>query len=135
MSRRQKLLSRLAASTPTDRAARCCASAADRRSCRGNGKDGAYAGIGVYWPDEDTLCVRAHAPRADRAAILPSDCPASARQISGLSYGYADVAAASLIRQAVMRALETDPSPTEPLNIRTDSSYAIDCAPPPSPLV
>ncbi|CAI2172721.1 5953_t:CDS:2 [Funneliformis geosporum] len=69
-------------------------------SARSNGKDGARAGVGVYWGENDTRNVseRLPGPRQtnNRAEIM-----------------------------AVIRALETCPDNNVPLEIRTDSKYTI----------
>ncbi|OSC96746.1 hypothetical protein PYCCODRAFT_1378567 [Trametes coccinea BRFM310] len=70
-------------------------------ACKGNGKVGAIAGIGVWWAEND--------PRN-----LAERCP-----------GFQTNNRAELI--AIVRVLETTPLARRPLLIKTDSKYSISC--------
>ncbi|KAF8807925.1 ribonuclease H-like protein [Phlegmacium glaucopus] len=70
-------------------------------ACKGNGKVGSVAGIGVWWGPDD--------PRN-----LAERCPGDQTNNR-----------AELI--AILRVLETTPISTKPLVIRSDSRYSIDC--------
>ncbi|KAI0762190.1 ribonuclease H-like domain-containing protein [Trametes elegans] len=70
-------------------------------SCRGNGKVGSVAGIGVWWGQND--------PRN-----LAERCP------GGQTNNRAELI-------AIVRVLETTPHTRRPLLIKTDSKYSISC--------
>ncbi|KZT23896.1 ribonuclease H-like protein [Neolentinus lepideus HHB14362 ss-1] len=78
-------------------------------ACRGNGKDRAVAGIGVWWGPNDTrnLSERCPGDQTNNRAEL----------ITFISYS----------TQAIVRALETTPFNKKPLLIKTDSQYSIKC--------
>ncbi|KAF9566924.1 ribonuclease H-like protein [Agrocybe pediades] len=70
-------------------------------ACKGNGKPGSIAGVGVWWGKND--------PRN-----IAERCP-----------GYQTNNRAELI--AILRVLETTPITSTPLLIRTDSQYSMNC--------
>ncbi|KAI0360397.1 ribonuclease H-like protein [Trametes cingulata] len=70
-------------------------------SCRGNGKLGSVAGIGVWWGEND-------------ARNLAERCP------GGQTNNRAELI-------AIVRVLETTPHTKRPLLIKTDSKYSISC--------
>ncbi|KAI0635492.1 ribonuclease H-like domain-containing protein [Trametes polyzona] len=70
-------------------------------SCRGNGKVGSVAGIGVWWGHNDTR-------------NLAERCP------GGQTNNRAELI-------AIVRVLETTPHTKRPLLIKTDSKYSISC--------
>ncbi|KAH9486418.1 Ribonuclease H1 [Psilocybe cubensis] len=70
-------------------------------ACKGNGKEGSYAGVGVWWGHND--------PRN-----IAERCPGDQTNNR-----------AELI--AILRVLESTPQTKKPLLIRTDSQYSIQC--------
>ncbi|KZT51160.1 hypothetical protein CALCODRAFT_503850 [Calocera cornea HHB12733] len=69
-------------------------------ACSGNGKQGAKGGVGVYWgPGMKNVAERLGGAQTNNRAELIG----------------------------IVRALETDPDPSTPLIIKTDSSYSIQC--------
>lgn len=70
-------------------------------ACKGNGKVGSYAGVGVWWGEND--------PRN-----IAERCPGDQTNNR-----------AELI--AIVRVLETTPKSKKPLLIKTDSQYSINC--------
>ncbi|KZO97770.1 hypothetical protein CALVIDRAFT_562669 [Calocera viscosa TUFC12733] len=69
-------------------------------ACSGNGQLGARGGVGVYWgPGMTNVAERLGGAQTNNRAELI----------------------------ALVRALETDPDPSTPLMIKTDSSYSIQC--------
>ncbi|KAL4254703.1 Ribonuclease H, partial [Abortiporus biennis] len=70
-------------------------------ACKGNGKTGSVAGIGVWWSDQDPRNIKERCPGAqtnNRAELI-----------------------------AIARVLETAPKITKPLLIKTDSQYSMNC--------
>ncbi|KAH9892415.1 ribonuclease H-like domain-containing protein [Cubamyces lactineus] len=70
-------------------------------ACKGNGKVGSVAGVGVWWGDNDARNIAERCPGAqtnNRAELI-----------------------------AIVRVLETTPHTKRPLLIKTDSKYSISC--------
>ncbi|TFK78095.1 ribonuclease H-like protein, partial [Polyporus arcularius HHB13444] len=87
-------------------------------ACKGNGKVGSVAGIGVWWGTNDSryaLVTLVPPPSTQRCnRNLAERCP------GGQTNNRAELI-------AIVRVLETTPHTKKPLLIKTDSKYSISC--------
>lgn len=116
-------------------------------ACSNNGKKGCniVAGVGVHWeqveggpPIPSCVLHPSRLGRADvvRAGTCLSGCRGSSRPTTKPSSSWVCVSLGRVKltnRQAIIRALETEPDPTARLTIKTDSQYSISCPSIPRP--
>ncbi|KAH8092193.1 hypothetical protein BXZ70DRAFT_951650 [Cristinia sonorae] len=87
-------------------------------ACKGNGKAGSVAGVGVWWGHKDARNIAERCPgnqtnnRAELIVCLPV---------------HSNLRDLQLVVQAIIRVLETTPPSKRPLHIKTDSQYSIKC--------
>jgi ribonuclease HI len=104
-------------------------------ACKGNGKVGSVAGLGIWWGEGDARfvmgCFQLINLKSVSGRNIAERCPGeqtnNRAELIVSQHLHINIVNVINVMQAILRVLETTPFSKKPLLIKTDSQYSINC--------